>query len=134
MSDAISAPLTERAAEQFDLKKLGQDAAIEYLRLQSFYTDLSEVVARILRESLKRRDIKVHSVQARAKDPTSFARKAATPSEVDPNTPKYTDPMTQITDLAGVRIITHFLGTLSEVDTLSTRSSKSQRSRTRDWS
>jgi hypothetical protein len=39
----------------FDLKKHGQDAAIKYLHLQSFYTDLAEVVARILRESLNRR-------------------------------------------------------------------------------
>lgn len=118
MSDAIAVPQSEGASEQFDLKKHGQDAAIKYLRLQSFYADLAEVVARILRESLKRRNIKIHSVQARAKDPASFARKAGTPSEVDPNAPKYSDPISQITDLAGVRIITHFLGTLGDVDTL----------------
>jgi putative GTP pyrophosphokinase len=79
---------------------------------------LAEVVARILRESLKQRDIKTHSVQARAKDPTSFARKAAIASDLDPNVPKYTDPIKQITDLAGVRVITHFLGTLGDADTL----------------
>jgi ppGpp synthetase/RelA/SpoT-type nucleotidyltranferase len=118
MSDAITAARSEGGGETFDLKKHGEDAAIKYLRLQSFYGDLAEVVARILRESLKLHNIKTHSVQARAKDPTSFARKAATPSELDPNLPKYTDPITQITDLAGVRVITHFLGTLTEVDSL----------------
>jgi len=117
MSDE-SAAIPESGVETFDLRKHGQDAAIKYLRLQSFYADLAEVVARILRESLKRRGIKTHSVQARAKDPTSFARKAATASDRDPNVPKYTDPTKQITDLAGVRVITHFLGTLGDADTL----------------
>jgi putative GTP pyrophosphokinase len=102
----------------FDFEAHAQKATVDYLRLQSFYSDLAEVVARIILESIKGRDIKIHSVQARSKDPNSFARKAATPLDTDPNTPKYTAPIEQIADLAGVRVITQFLGTLADVDTL----------------
>ena len=54
----------------------------------------------------------MNSVDARAKEPASFAEKAATPSEDDPNRPKYEDPLVDITDLAGVRIITFFPRTI----------------------
>ena len=57
-------------------------------------------------------------MQHRAKDANSLGRKAAIPSEIDPNRPKYPDPLRQITDLAGVRIITQVLGTLDDVDKL----------------
>jgi hypothetical protein len=36
------------------------------------------------------------------KDPSSFGRKAAIPSERDPTLPKYAEPLRQIKDLAGV--------------------------------
>ena len=38
------------------------------------------------------------------------------PSDIDPNSPKYENPLTGITDLAGVRIITYFPDTLAQVD------------------
>jgi ppGpp synthetase/RelA/SpoT-type nucleotidyltranferase len=96
-----------------------ENAAISaYLRVQPFYEDLALVVGRLIQECLKKRNIKVHSVQHRAKDAASFGKKAAIPSEVDPHQPKYTNPLTQITDLAGVRVITHFPGTLADIDRL----------------
>ncbi|MFT3940826.1 GTP pyrophosphokinase [Rhodopseudomonas sp.] len=91
---------------------------MDYLKEQNFYSALSEVVVRILDECIKARNIKIHSIQARAKDPTSFAKKAAKPSDVDPSKPKYKNPLSDITDLAGVRVITQFLGTLSDIDTI----------------
>ncbi len=109
---------------QYDAKEPGplelhaQAAVSEYLQAHPFYSDLANVVARVLQECLKKRGIKVHSVQHRAKEPSSFESKAATPSDIDPNRPKYGDPLNDITDLAGVRIITHFPGTLGEVDRL----------------
>ncbi|WP_271617943.1 GTP pyrophosphokinase [Bradyrhizobium sp. CCBAU 51745] len=98
------------------LKNHADRALVEYLRVQPFYLDLAEVVARIAKQSLDSRGIKIHSVQSRAKDPSSFGRKASTPLEEAPSTPKYLEPLKQITDLAGVRIITHFLDTLGDVD------------------
>ena len=53
-------------------------------------------------------DVAVNSVEARAKEPESFGAKAETQSEDDPRAPKYPSPLNDITDLAGVRIITFF--------------------------
>ncbi|MEH6952435.1 hypothetical protein V4R08_14040 [Nitrobacter sp. NHB1] len=103
-------------ADQDLLKAHADTAAVDYLKLQPFYVDLAEVVGRIIKQSLEGREVKIHSVQSRAKDAASFAVKAAMPSEEDPSKPKYTNPLHEITDLAGVRIITHFLSTLSDVD------------------
>jgi putative GTP pyrophosphokinase len=100
----------------FDFKAHEQVAVTAYLKRHGFYADLASVVKRILEESLKRRDIKVHSVEARAKDPSSFGKKAAQPSDADPASPKYPNPLVQITDLAGVRVITYFPSTLKDID------------------
>src|SRR5712671_3202419 len=102
----------------FDFAEHQKSAVSDYLKVQPFYKDLASVVARIIEECLTRRDIKIHSVQYRAKDPNSFGRKAVIPSEADPTKPQYPKPLEQITDLAGVRVITHFPGTLADIDRL----------------
>jgi putative GTP pyrophosphokinase len=104
--------------EAFDFEKHERDSVIAYLEKQAYYQSLAGVVGRIIEECLKTRCIEVHSVQHRAKDPASFGRKASIPSEVDVNRPKYIRPLEQITDLAGVRVITQFHGTLDQVDSL----------------
>jgi ppGpp synthetase/RelA/SpoT-type nucleotidyltranferase len=99
------------SAEQlFDFTEHEKSAVATYLKKMPFYSDLAAVVARIIEECLKKRIVKVHSVQHRPKDPNSFGRKAAIPSDGDPTRPKYSKPLEQITDLAGIRVITHFLG------------------------
>ena len=52
------------------------------------------------------------------KDVDSFARKASTPSEQNPDAPKYKDPISEITDLAAVRVITFFPRTVGEISQL----------------
>jgi putative GTP pyrophosphokinase len=101
---------------QCDLTEHAQAAVAAYLERRGFFEDLAVAVKRIVEEALKRRDIRVHSVQARAKDPTAFAKKASLPSDADPSQPKYTQPLEQITDLAGVRVITYFPSTLAQID------------------
>lgn len=100
----------------FDFRVHEQAAVNACLRRYGFYADLASVVKRIVEESLKRRDIKVNSVEARAKDPSSFGKKAAQPSDADPSRPKYPNPLDEITDLAGVRVITYFPSTLGYLD------------------
>jgi putative GTP pyrophosphokinase len=100
----------------FDFKQHEHAAVVAYLERRSFYEELAAVVRRIVEEALKRRAIKVHSVQSRAKDAASFGKKSAEPSEADPARPKYDRPLEQITDLAGVRVITYFPSTLAEID------------------
>jgi ppGpp synthetase/RelA/SpoT-type nucleotidyltranferase len=40
------------------------------------------------------------------------------PSEADATKPKYAEPLEEITDLAGVRVIAFFPGTLSSIDSV----------------
>jgi putative GTP pyrophosphokinase len=58
----------------------------------------------------------VHSIQSRAKLLTSFIKKACARSDENPGLPKYDEPLSQITDLTGVRIITFFLKTVDQID------------------
>jgi putative GTP pyrophosphokinase len=102
----------------FDFARHEQDAISSYLRVRPFYEELAAVVGRIVEECLSKRSITVHSVQHRAKDPVSFGRKAAIPSEGSPERPKYDHPLSQVTDLAGVRVITNVRQTISDVDKL----------------
>lgn len=102
----------------FDFAEHERRAIAEYLPHREFYSDLADAVAKILRSCLEAKRIKVHSVEHRAKDASSFGRKAATPSEEDPNSPKYPEPLKQITDLSAVRIISYFPGTLEEIGRL----------------
>jgi ppGpp synthetase/RelA/SpoT-type nucleotidyltranferase len=102
----------------FDFAEHQKSAVAAYLEVQQFYKDLAGVIARIIEECLTKRGVKVHSVQYRSKDPNSFGRKAAIPSEADPGKPRYPVPLAQITDLAGIRVITHFPGTLTDIDRL----------------
>ena len=72
----------------------------EYTPKYQFYQDFAEVMRDILNKALDQISVKDHSIEARAKTPESFGRKAATPSEGNPNQPKYDRPLQQITDLA----------------------------------
>ena len=55
-------------------------------------------------------------IEAHAKSIDSFGVKASTPANSDESRPKYSEPLNQITDLAGVRIITCFPRTIGQVD------------------
>lgn len=105
-------------AKGFDFAAHERSAIQAYLPVQSFYSDLASVIARIIEQCLKKRNIKVHSVQHRAKEPASLGHKASIPADDNPNAPKYPNPLRQITDLAGIRVITHFVATLAEIDAL----------------
>lgn len=107
---------TESENSGFDFKAHSQVAVSKYQKLKPFYEEFSEIVKNILKEALRAEDIKVHSIEARAKSLASFGKKAAFQSDEDPSQPKYTDPSSQITDLAGIRIITFFPETLHSVD------------------
>jgi len=111
-----AAPADDRTP--FDFGEHERVAVSAYLNVYDFNKSLDGVVGRVLEECLSRRDIKVHSVQHRAKDPKSFGRKAAIPADNDPNTPKYPEPLVQITDVAGVRIITYFPETIVAINDL----------------
>lgn len=104
------------ASGDFDFDTHRQKALDEYQPLVPLYADFARSVYLILRTCLTNAEIKVHSVDHRAKSPESFADKAARQSEENPNRPRYENPLDDITDLAGVRVITYFPSTEAQVD------------------
>lgn len=103
-------------SENFDFVRHEQTAVAEYLRHAGFYAELALCAKRIAEEALKRRSIRIHSIEARAKDAASFGKKASKPSKDDPTKPMYSDPINQITDKSAIRIITFFPRTIREID------------------
>ena len=99
----------------FDFEAHRINAVKEYSPKYAFYQDFANVLRDILNKAIAQISVKAQLIEARAKTPESFGRKAATPSEVDPNQPKYDRPLEQITDLAGVRVILFLPRTVDEV-------------------
>lgn len=100
----------------FDFETYRQKSETEYQKIRSLYEAFAERTKHLLREILDAYAIKVASIDARAKAVDSFGKKASTRSASDPNRPKYLDPLAEITDLAGVRVIAFFPKTLHDID------------------
>ena len=123
MTDGTSAPnqqmhevdREEEQEEQFNFAEHRRTAVEEYLRERPRYEAFARAVREILVQALRAADIMVNLIEARAKEPESFGAKAETPSENDSRVPKYPNPLNDITDLAGVRIITFFPRTVASV-------------------
>ena len=105
----------EEQEEPFNFAEHRRTAVEEYLRVRPRYEAFARAVREILVQAFRARDITVNLVEARAKEPESFGTKAESPSENDPLAPKYRRPLDDITDLAGVRIITFFPRTVERV-------------------
>jgi putative GTP pyrophosphokinase len=76
-----------------------QEIFNQYLRLRPKYKQLSEKIALLLKEVLDIEKINIHFISNRAKEVESFSRKI--------ENPKYSDPLNQVTDLAGIRVIVY---------------------------
>ena len=103
-------------AESFDFDQHREAAIRRYRFVKGLYEEFAEVLRHILGEALGEASVKIHSIEARAKSLESFAKKASRPSTSDPSLPRYRDPLSEITDLAGVRVISFFPKTLKYVD------------------
>lgn len=102
----------------FDFEKHGKEALTKYTSVKSRYEEFTRKMELVLKEILHANKIKVHSVTSRAKGEDSFLRKAQKTNPDDPNKPQYSDPLNEVTDLAGVRIITYLLETVELVSNL----------------
>lgn len=109
--EVVDVGLGEEGVAPFDFVAHRQRALDSYQPLVPLYHDFARVVFSILRTCLDAKSIKVHTVDFREKSLESFGAKAAQTSSLNPAEPKYVDPISQITDLAGVRVITYFLST-----------------------
>src|SRR5690606_34921114 len=76
---------------------------------------LADTAKRLLSEMILASGIRTHSIEARAKSLESFGKKASKTLESDPSRPKYRDPLRELTDLTGVRVITFLSRTVDEV-------------------
>jgi ppGpp synthetase/RelA/SpoT-type nucleotidyltranferase len=108
------------AAPAFDFDRHRARAIEQYHGVRPTYEDFCETIKRVLADALRSYRAGIHSIAARAKDPESFGQKAAQPSTADPQCPKYAEPLRDITDLAGARIITYFLDTVTDISRIIT--------------
>jgi ppGpp synthetase/RelA/SpoT-type nucleotidyltranferase len=90
------------------------EARLKYEAELGLYEDFARSVAEVLERCLEEKHIKPQSISHRAKKPDEFERKASRPIPGS-ETAKYSDPLTEITDKAGVRVITYFLRNVDEV-------------------
>jgi len=89
------------------------DFAAGYSAIRPKYDHFCADSKRIIAESLENKRIDYHAIEARAKSETSFKEKA---SRKNPDgTSRYSDPIKEITDLAGVRIITYTIDDVEKV-------------------
>lgn len=110
MSTAMDVP-----DDGFDFAKHGSDAVEKYRGNRGLFEAFANIVRDILRISIPPQ-YQIHSLEARAKDIESFGSKAQKASDADLTKPRYADPLRDITDLAGVRVIVFFPKTISGVD------------------
>jgi ppGpp synthetase/RelA/SpoT-type nucleotidyltranferase len=109
MEGAVTTSLGIQSDSSFKLSTAAED----YARRRPLYTLFADEVRRILVESFKGLALKCQSIDCRAKDVESFDKKCTKKNQ--DGTPKYTDPLRQITDLAGVRVIVFLLRDLDRV-------------------
>jgi putative GTP pyrophosphokinase len=109
----VSETLKERVP--FDFEGHRKSAVEQYAKKRHLYEEFAWEIENILTEAVETRNLKINEIQSRAKDEKSFGKKAITADELNPEEPKYKNPMSDITDLAGVRVITFFPSTVAEV-------------------
>lgn len=78
-----------------------------YSEKRSLYQQLSKKVESIIAEIINDEKITIHAIYSRAKEIDSFAKKI--------EDPKYTDPVNQITDFSGIRVIAYVESDLPKI-------------------
>ncbi|APP04881.1 MULTISPECIES: hypothetical protein [Vibrio] len=101
--------------QKFDFVEHGRNAREDFSKIRNQYEGLATAIKLIIENALEHEKLLIHSIESRAKDLDSFEKKCLKPSKTDPEKPKYDNPLEQITDLSGVRIITFFLKTVEDI-------------------
>src|SRR5258706_8660106 len=100
---------------RFDFEFHRKNAVDQYSKKRKLYEEFAWEIENILTEAIESHNLKINVIQSRAKDEKSFGKKAMTAKEQNPEDPKYRNPMPDITDLAGVRVMTFFPSVVNEV-------------------
>jgi len=104
--------------KEFDFENHKLQAIQEYQKVRPLYEEYTNAVKNVLSEAFRVQNIKIHSIETRAKAIDSFGNKASKPSPNDPNKPYYQNALSDITDLAGARVIVFLPRTLDMVDSV----------------
>lgn len=104
------------STQEFDFGNHKLHAIQEYQKVLPLYEEYVTAIKHVLSEAFKSRHINILSIEARAKEVDSFGDKASRPSPDDPSKPCYPNPLSDITDKAGIRIIVFLPRTLDMVD------------------
>ncbi len=100
---------------EFNFSAHRESAVAEYKQIRPLYLDFAETAKVLIADILKSNSVKYSSIEARAKGVDSFGNKASKSSENDPAKPKYPNPLEEIKDMAGVRVITFLPQTVEYV-------------------
>ena len=112
-------PAASDASESpFDFGEHRRKAVDRYREVRERFDECAQAVRAVLRSVLDEERIKVQIVEARGKGVQSFGEKAEKAEEADANRPRYPEPVRDITDLAGVRVIVYLLDQLDQVNAL----------------
>jgi ppGpp synthetase/RelA/SpoT-type nucleotidyltranferase len=104
--------------DEFDFEAHRRTAVDQYELVREGFEECAQAVRSVLKTVLELANIEPLSIEARAKEIESFGKKAITPAESDPSTPKYPSPLEDITDLSGARVITFLLADVEKVNEL----------------
>ncbi len=100
--------------QEFDFAEHRLRAVREYTAVLPNYEQFCDVLYTLLKVAIA--GVSTWDIKTRVKSIDSFAEKACKPDPVDITKPKYREPVHQITDLAGLRIIVYNLRDLKQVD------------------
>lgn len=100
----------------FDFEEHRKQAAADYSRVRESHARFAAELESLLTRVLKAKQIPFHQISGRAKTVEKFSEKAAKASNKLSDTPKYKNPMVDITDMTGVRIIVLNRSALKAVD------------------
>lgn len=100
--------MSEPAGEQVSPEVANAEAERQYRLLQPKYEKLASEVEYIIQEALVEERVPVASLSRRTKSVASFADKLRRKT--------YKNPLAEVTDLAGVRIVSYFMGDLARLE------------------
>ena len=102
------------AQHEIDIEKHAEGAAKQFAQLRGKYESFAEKIRGIISDSFQDSPIcRIHNIEHRAKDVESFRKKSR--KEKSEGIPKYSNPIGEITDLAGVRVILFFPDDIAKI-------------------
>jgi ppGpp synthetase/RelA/SpoT-type nucleotidyltranferase len=90
-------------------KKTYEDYIREYQQRYPIYSRFSQKTHDLLRELIEHEEIKIHIIECRPKDVSSFSEKIRRPGK------SYNNPLVELSDLAGVRVIVYYQDDISRI-------------------